>query len=532
MRFICACVLACVGLGAIMAAKRKFLTLEVKARIISEASTGRKKGDIAAEFGISNSTLSTILKAKDAITSAISSGTSTKRKKLTPSAHEDLEKALYTWFLDMRAKKMPISGSVLQQKALNYACILGIEDFVASTGWLTRFKARHDIVGKVLCGESAASDANGAATWASSALPDILKDYASSDIYNADETGLFYELLPKKTLHMKGQACNGGKHSKKRVTLLLCTNMDGSDKRCPLVIGKSLRPRCFKGSRILPVKYVANRKSWMTRAIFGDWIKAFDRDMKAQNRKVCLLIDNCSAHNVDDVELGNVDVRFFPPNCTALIQPLDQGIIHSVKSAYRQRLIQRLLLNIDTGRQTKVDLFMALQMVAAAWTATRRSIIENCFAHAGFKPDAEVTANLSIELDEDGDRGRVEPPSREATAAWAALRDTGNVPEHVSMDQFFAVDADVIAHEELTDEAIIDEVRHDEASSDDECDAQDAPVPPPALTVMDAFDVIRDFFGVHDDDVAMQQITDCEHRATALMSKGRRQTKLTGFFRK
>ena len=36
----------------------------------------------------------------------------------------------------------------------------------------------------------------------------------------------------------------GGKKSK---NLLVMANMDGSDKRKLLVIGKSLKPRCFKG---------------------------------------------------------------------------------------------------------------------------------------------------------------------------------------------------------------------------------------------------------------------------------------------
>lgn len=93
----------------------------------------------------------------------------------------------------------------------------------------------------------------------------------------------------------------------------LCANTDGIDKRCPLVIGKSVRPRCFKGGKSLPVGYLANKKSRMTRAIFRDWIIAFNRDMKVQNHKVCLLIDNYSAHNVEDVELENVEVRIFPP---------------------------------------------------------------------------------------------------------------------------------------------------------------------------------------------------------------------------
>ncbi|KAL3195341.1 hypothetical protein MRX96_015814 [Rhipicephalus microplus] len=81
-----------------------------------------------------------------------------------------------------------------------------------------------------------------------------------------------------------------------------------------------------------------------------------------------------------------------------------------------------------------------------------------------------VTANSSIQLDKEDDRGIPEEDDR----------DTGNIPENVSMDQFLTIDADVIAHEDLTDE----------------------------------------------------QITFFERRATALMLKGRLQTKLTDFFRK
>lgn len=142
---------------------------------------------------------------------------------------------------------------------------------------------------------------------------------------------------------------NGGKNSKKRVTVLLCANMEGLDKRPPLVLDKSAKPRCFKGNRGLPVKYVANKKVWITRTIFTEWVVAFDRDMKRQGRKVCLLLDNCSAHQIDDVVLTNTEVEYFPPNCTSLIQPLDQGVIVSLKRAYRSRLMQCLQFNIEIG---------------------------------------------------------------------------------------------------------------------------------------------------------------------------------------
>ncbi|KAH8037470.1 hypothetical protein HPB51_010997 [Rhipicephalus microplus] len=55
-------------------------------------------------------------------------------------------------------------------------------------GWLNRFKSRHSIIGKVLCGEAASADKDGATTSISASLGSLLKDYAPSDIYNADET--------------------------------------------------------------------------------------------------------------------------------------------------------------------------------------------------------------------------------------------------------------------------------------------------------------------------------------------------------
>lgn len=133
------------------------------------------------------------------------------------------------------------------------------------------------------------------------------------------------------------------------------------------------------------MKYVANSRSWMTRAIFSDWVASFDSDMRRQGRRVCLLLDNCSAHHIPDAQLTNVELKFFPPNCTSVIQPLDQGVIRSLKCAYRQRVMQRLLVYLDNGRDAKLNLYIALEMMAAAWAATGREIVANRFAHAGLK---------------------------------------------------------------------------------------------------------------------------------------------------
>ena len=63
---------------------------------------------------------------------------------------------------------------------------------------------------------------------------------------------------------MKGDNCHGGKHPKDLLTILPCASMDDIEKMLSLVIGKSMKPRCFKGVKILPTPYHANKKVWMT----------------------------------------------------------------------------------------------------------------------------------------------------------------------------------------------------------------------------------------------------------------------------
>ena len=70
-------------------------------------------------------------------------------------------------------------------------------------------------------------------------LPDLIADYHPKDVYNMDECGLFFSLLPDKTYAYKGKNCHGGKRNKERLTILFDANMNGSKKLAILVIGKS-----------------------------------------------------------------------------------------------------------------------------------------------------------------------------------------------------------------------------------------------------------------------------------------------------
>ena len=94
-------------------------------------------------------------------------------------------------------------------------------------------------------------------TWNERSLPTILSRYKLKDIYSADKFGLFYQGLPKKSLHMKGEKYSGSKHSKVRLTGMAAATADG-EKLAIFVIGKSLKPKCFKNFKSFPV--VIDRK--------------------------------------------------------------------------------------------------------------------------------------------------------------------------------------------------------------------------------------------------------------------------------
>ncbi|XP_066258787.1 tigger transposable element-derived protein 4-like [Euwallacea similis] len=255
-----------------MSTKRvlKTLSIDEKFRLIKEVESGSRKKDVAAKYEVPASTVSTILKNKQAIITAFESGVSGSSKRLKKPTYEDVDKAVLEWFKSARMQNLPISGGLIKEKALEFSRKLGQPNFKTSTGWLENWKRRCDICHKKACGESNDVSDEDCTKWKRDVLPHLLEGYQPRDVFNADETGLFFKCLPNNTLTFKNQKCHGGKHNKQRVTLMIATNMDGSEKLKLLLIGKSNQPRSFRGVKWLPVECKANSKAWMTGAIFEE----------------------------------------------------------------------------------------------------------------------------------------------------------------------------------------------------------------------------------------------------------------------
>jgi hypothetical protein len=375
------------------------LSIREKISLISESEGGVAQRKLAERYRISKGQVSNILKRKSEILNYDIRANDSRRTRLKRiSKYEDLNKLVYNYFHLARSKGFPMSGPLLKEKANIYAEKLDIQDFKASEGWLERFKKRSKIEFKTICGESASVDIKTVDEWKSKLLS-ICDGYDEKDIFNLDETGLFFRLLPNKTLSEKGEACSGGKVSKDRLTVLLCVSMQG-EKLKPLVIGKYKKPRCFKNiqNENLPTLWRWNAKAWTNTALFEEWIVNLNASLVKKKRKIILFLDNASAHV--NINLTNIKLQFFPANTTACLQPLDQGIIRSFKVYYRKFLLRRLLSLIEGSN--KIDELIkgissldALYWIKDAWDLISKETIHNCFRKAGFPQESQDLLAIS-----------------------------------------------------------------------------------------------------------------------------------------
>jgi len=53
-----------------------------------------------------------------------------------------MESDLHSWYLDMESKHQVITGKMIKHKALEFS---NCRDFIASKGWLDKFKQRYDM---------------------------------------------------------------------------------------------------------------------------------------------------------------------------------------------------------------------------------------------------------------------------------------------------------------------------------------------------------------------------------------------------
>ena len=102
--------------------KRKCLSIADKFEILNEVDKGVKKKDIAAKYSIPTSSLSTILKNRENVTNQMqNSSLLSNRKRMKICVYEEVDNAVLKWMTSIRNNNLPISGSLIKEKAIYFA---------------------------------------------------------------------------------------------------------------------------------------------------------------------------------------------------------------------------------------------------------------------------------------------------------------------------------------------------------------------------------------------------------------------------
>ena len=75
----------------------------------------------------------------------------------------------------------------------------------------------------------------------------------------------------------------------------------------------------------------------MSAGLFTEWFYDFFVPKVEQcldNKKAILMIDNSCSHT-SNLKTGEIEVTFFPPNVTSLVQPMDHFVLECFKRNYR-----------------------------------------------------------------------------------------------------------------------------------------------------------------------------------------------------
>ncbi|XP_037930678.1 tigger transposable element-derived protein 6-like [Teleopsis dalmanni] len=115
----------------------------------------------------------------------------------------------FDWFAKASSQKIPMSGFIVKAKAIEIAIKLSVSYYNASARWLNRWRSKNNVAFKCISGESADVNQEDVKQFRGK-LKSLLSKYKSQDIYNADESEIFFRALPNKTFALKSEKCIGG----------------------------------------------------------------------------------------------------------------------------------------------------------------------------------------------------------------------------------------------------------------------------------------------------------------------------------
>lgn len=229
-------------------------------------------------------------------------------------------------------------------------------------------------------------------------LVDLIKqeNYKPQDIFTIDEFQLFYS-LPLDQIFDVSSIDKGLKQSssstENSLTIMIGTNIDGSEKLSPLVVGKydmfnvsACSHSSFKNlsvystsrqnimnkiTEIFNVFYNSNLNKWITSEMFQNYLLTLDHKLTSTspNRKILILLDDSSSHRIINLKFRNIKLCYMKNNTNYKnpynssyngssfnFLPTSFGIVEEFKILYRlQQYLEMIRLQRKNSKSNAAE---------------------------------------------------------------------------------------------------------------------------------------------------------------------------------
>lgn len=333
----------------------------------------------------------------------------------------DAEQLLVKWINDYRRDGVPISTAMLSLQAFEIADEFNVsrDAFSASWQWQRGFMRRHKFSfrAKTHQGQIAPPDALQRAVEFAREVARIAAVEDVKVIYNADQTGVCFELLPRRTLSPTGTNTvwvKCGKKEKERMTAMLLGDTNGKKhplflmmksppSKTPDVRLENARIRHGFGKRVWAevsqlqqkhnMQIYGNQSAWWNSSMTMQFLRFHFGERSISSDPVMLLLDDFSGHWTSEVKEYAAALRILlvkvPPGLTWICQPADVVWIKPVKDRLRRYWVEFLRQQLTTHSATRsgiaFEMKAPVRSVVAAWISDAWNDIKSSVIKAGFR---------------------------------------------------------------------------------------------------------------------------------------------------
>lgn len=288
--------------------------------------------------------------------------------------------------------------------------------------WISNFLAKMDVNISVLDEEMPKTPR----VWTfeeRSYLKEYFAKLPAKDVFTLDETFLAYNL----PLDYAQYETSSIQRNIEVATVMLCANLEGTEKIKPLVVGKYNNYRSFRNyfpneptdavsqsalgekmARKFDISYQSNTKSWLTSNLFHDWLVRWDKRLVAYNRKIWIVLDDSCSHRIINLHLQNITLIY--TSATSKFLPLNWGVLDEFKTRYRIQQYNALIeLQNKFEEKTKQPYYIsfeqseltmsnAFKFIKNAWDEIPLDTIKANWKSSGIIPSHLIHFNENVSM--------------------------------------------------------------------------------------------------------------------------------------